>query len=98
MIDASMLNCPGPRSVFRPVLPKLAVVSLVWTKQDVLYQRSMVGLLRTGSQIWFGRFVTPVDSMLCVCVRLTIGSPVRRYNSPFSCHPPHARCAAHGSS
>ena len=46
----------------------------------------------------FGRlFVMPVDSMLCDCV-IVIGRPERRYRMPLSCQPPHACCAAHGSS
>src|SRR5437899_13040636 len=97
MSDASMLNWPGPRSEFRLVLPKVAVVSAVCAKHDVLNHLSIVGSLSVGSQIVFGRLVMPVDSMLCVCVTFT-GRPERRYRRPFTCQPPHGCCAAQGSS
>ena len=64
--DMSTLNWPGPRTVLRPVSPKVPVVSGTCWKHAVLNHRSMVGLLGTGSQIVFGRLlVMPVDSMVC---------------------------------
>src|SRR5213593_3928392 len=36
IIEASMLNCPGPRTVLRPVLPNVPVVSATCWKQEVL--------------------------------------------------------------
>src|SRR3982074_2254190 len=66
MTDRSMFLRPGPRTLFRAVLPKVPVVSPACWKQAVLNHMSVVGLDRTGSQIWFGRLlVMPVDSMLC---------------------------------
>src|SRR5438067_2404462 len=98
MTAISRLNCPGPRTVLRPVLPKVPVVSATCWKHDVLNQLSIVGLPATGSQIVFGRLlVMPVDSMLCDYV-IVIGRPLRRYRMPLICQPPYAFCAAHGSS
>src|SRR5262249_8139153 len=98
MIERSMLNCPGPRTLLRPVLPKVPVASAVCLKHDVLNHCAIVGLSSTGSQIVSGRlFVMPVESIDCDCV-IVIGRPLRRYRMPLSCHPPHAFCAAHGSS
>src|SRR5262249_10883197 len=78
MTDASMLNCPGPRTVLRPVLPNVPVVSATCWKQLVLNHCAIVGLLETGSQIVFGRLLPrPVDSMLCDWV-IVIGRPERR--------------------
>src|SRR5262245_5061216 len=71
MSEASMLNCPGPRSALRDVLPNVAVVSAGGAKHEVLNHLSIVGSLSVGSQFVFGRLVTPVESMLWVCVTLT---------------------------
>src|ERR1700682_3315640 len=66
IIDASMLNCPGPRTVLRPVLPNVPVVSVTCWKQEVLNHCPIAGLLDAGLQIVFGRLlVMPVDVMLC---------------------------------
>src|SRR5436190_22655605 len=96
--DRSMLNCPGPRTLLRPVLPNVPVVSATCWKQDVLNHLSIVApLLSAGSQVVFGRlFVMPVDSMLCDCV-IVIGRPDRRYRLPLIWQPPHALLAPHGS-
>src|SRR5437867_13436001 len=64
--DPSILNCPGPRTLLRPVLPNVAVVSETVWKHDVLNHCPIVELLNTGSQIVFGRlFVMPVESICC---------------------------------
>ena len=78
MTEKSMLNCPGPRTVLRPVLPKVAVVSVTRAKAAVLNHMSIVGLSRVGSPIVSGRlFVMPVDSIVPDCV-IVSGSPDRR--------------------
>src|SRR5262245_57432234 len=98
IIDMSMLNCPGPRTVLRPVLPNVPVVSATCWKHDVLNQRSIVALLRTGSQVVFGRLLPmPVDSMVWDCV-IVIGRPDRRYRMPPICHPPYGLPPPNGSS
>ena len=75
--DASTLNCPGPRTEFRPVAPNVPVVSATCAKHAVLNHWPMVASLFTGSQIVFGRLlVMPVESMLCVWV-MVIGRPLR---------------------
>src|SRR3979490_566883 len=75
--DPSILNWPGPLTVFRPVLPNVPVVSPTCWKQAVLNHWPIVGLLSTGSQMVFGRlFEMPVDSMLCDWV-IVIGGPLR---------------------
>src|SRR5262245_8463836 len=84
IIDMSTLKSPGPRTLLRPVLPKVAVVSAVCWKQDALNHASIVALLATGSHRVFGRlFVRPVDSICCCCVMVT-GRPERAYRMPLS--------------
>src|SRR5215813_11277956 len=98
IIDRSMLNWPGPRTVLRPVLPNVPVVSATCWKHDVLNQRSIVASPSTGSQIVFGRLlVMPVESMLCDCV-IVIGNPERTYTMPPSCQPPYGLPPPNGSS
>src|SRR5260370_2977673 len=92
MIDASIFLSPGPRMLFRDVLPKVPVVSGTCWKHDMLNHWVIVGLARTGSQIVFVPvFQMPVESMVCDCVMLT-GIPDRRYRMPLTCQPPHMRC------
>src|SRR5919201_1519114 len=98
MTDASILNEPGPRTELRRVLPNVAVVSVTREKQDVLNHWPMLGSPSTGSQTVLGRlFVMPVDPIVPLCV-IVIGRPERTAKMPLNCQPPHARCAAHGSS
>ena len=70
------VELPGPRTVLRPVLPKVAVVPGTRAKAAVLNHMSIVGLSRVGSPIVSGRlFVMPVDSIVPDAVS---GSPDRR--------------------
>jgi hypothetical protein len=56
-----MLNDPGPRMMPRPASPKVPVLSVTGTKQDVSNHRSMVGLSRRPSQMRLGRLPVPVE-------------------------------------
>ena len=89
---------PARARVFRPVLPKVPVVSahlLEARGVEPLVDRRVAD--STGSQIWFGRLlVMPVDSMLCDCViverhaRAQIQDAARPASRPTRASPPTA--------
>ena len=77
LINASMLNEPGPRIETAAVSPYVPVGSVTGAKHDVSNQRSIVGLSSLASQIWFGRLPVPVDATPWVCVTVS-GRPPRQ--------------------